>query len=69
MQVANHFITVIPKYSRINSTKSPASGASKISDPRLMPQFEKVREVVYSCSQSGGDASILFQTLYVPSFD
>jgi len=61
-RVANHFITLILIYSRINSTKSPTSDASKISEPRLMSQFERLREVVCFCSHSGGDASVLFQT-------
>jgi len=33
-------------YSRINSIKSPASGAGNVKDPRLMSQFGRVREVV-----------------------
>jgi hypothetical protein len=39
------------KHNRINSTKSPGSDASKVSDPRLMSQVERVREVVrvYMC--------------------
>ena len=35
-----------PWYSRINSTKSPVSGAGNISEPRLIPQDGRVREVV-----------------------
>ena len=31
---------------RINSTKSPASGASNVSEPRLMSELGTVREVV-----------------------
>jgi hypothetical protein len=37
------------EYSGINSTKSPASGAAKISKPRLMSQFEKALEAVCVC--------------------
>jgi hypothetical protein len=33
-------------YSRINSTKYPASDARKFSGPRLMSQVGKMREVV-----------------------
>jgi hypothetical protein len=33
-------------YSRIISTKSPASGAGNVSEPRLMSQVGRVREVV-----------------------
>jgi hypothetical protein len=32
-------------YSRINPTKSPASGAGNVSEPRLMSQFGRMREV------------------------
>ena len=37
------------KYTRINSTNSPASGAGNVSKPRLMPQARTVREFV--CAQ------------------
>ena len=49
--------------SRSNSTKSPASGTSNVSEPRLMLQVVRVCEVVCVrgsacfCSQSGGGAS------------
>jgi hypothetical protein len=33
-------------HSRINSTKSPASDAGNVSEPMLMSQVERVREVV-----------------------
>jgi hypothetical protein len=33
-------------YSRVNSTKSPASGAANVSEPRLMSRDGRVREVV-----------------------
>ena len=33
-------------YSRVNSTKSPASGTGNVSKPRLMSHVEGVREVV-----------------------
>jgi hypothetical protein len=33
-------------YNKINSTKSPASGASNVSDPRLMLQVERVHMCV-----------------------
>jgi len=33
-------------YSRINPTKSPASGADNVSEPRLMSQVRRLREVV-----------------------
>ena len=39
----------LAKYSRIYSTKSPASGASSVSEPRLMSQVGRVREVVRAC--------------------
>ena len=32
--------------SRVNSTKSPASGVGSVSEPRLMSHVERVREVV-----------------------
>ena len=49
-------------YSRINSTKSPVSGAGNVSEPRLMPEVGRVREAcarrpVCLCSQSVGGAS------------
>ena len=37
---------VVLKYGRINSTKSPVSGAGKVSEPRLMPQAGKVCKFV-----------------------
>ena len=37
---------VVLKYSRINSSKSPASGAGNVSEPRLMSQVGKVCEFV-----------------------
>ena len=61
------FHAVMLKYtlcSRSNSTKSPTSDASNVSEPMLMSQVERLREVVYArrsvcfCSQSGGGASI-----------
>ena len=36
------------KYYRNNSTKTPASGAGNVSDPRLMSQVGRLREVVRS---------------------
>jgi len=36
------------KYGRINFTKSPASDASKIREPRLMSEFERVREIMFA---------------------
>ena len=33
-------------YSRSNSTKSPASGAGKVSEPRLKLQVERMRDIV-----------------------
>ena len=35
-------------YSRIDSTKSPVSGAGNAREPRLMSQIVIVREVVYT---------------------
>ena len=35
-------------YSRSNSTKSPASDAGNVSQPRLNTQVGRVREVVYA---------------------
>jgi hypothetical protein len=37
---------LVVKYTRINYTKSPASGASNVSEPRLMSQARIVRKVV-----------------------
>jgi hypothetical protein len=34
------------EYSGINSTKSPASGAGKVSEPRLISQFERAFEAL-----------------------
>jgi hypothetical protein len=49
-------------YSRINSTKSPISGAGNVSESRLMSEVGRVREAcarrsVCLCSQSVGCAS------------
>jgi hypothetical protein len=38
-------------YGRINSTKSPASGAGTVGEPRLMSQVGRVREVVCALDQ------------------
>jgi len=38
--------TELGSYSRMNSTKSPASGAGNVSKPRLMSQVGRVLEVV-----------------------
>jgi hypothetical protein len=35
-----------PQYSRSNSTRSPAPGASYVSEPRLMSQVGRLREVM-----------------------
>jgi len=35
-------------YSRINSTKLPASGTGDVREHRLMSQVGRVREVVYA---------------------
>jgi hypothetical protein len=37
------------EYSRINSTKFPALGADNVSEPRLMSQVGRLREVVCAC--------------------
>jgi hypothetical protein len=36
----------LPRYSRINSTKSPAAGACNVIKARLMPQVAGVHEAV-----------------------
>jgi len=41
--------TVMCLAKRIDSTESPDSGADIISEPRLITQFGRVREVVKSC--------------------
>lgn len=43
------FVVAVVQYSRRNSVKSPASGFSKFSDPRLVLQVRRVREVACSC--------------------
>ena len=48
-------------YNRINSTKSPASDAGNVREPRLMSLSQdsaRSRVRVDQCSQSGGGASI-----------
>jgi hypothetical protein len=46
--------------SRINSSKSPASGAGHVSEPRLLSQCAKssARRSVCFCTESGGRARI-----------
>jgi hypothetical protein len=64
--VRNSFGLVAVKmslYSRSSSTKSPASGAGNVSEPRLMANSGEcakscARRSVCFCSQSGGGASI-----------
>ena len=41
------YVELVGKYSRINFTKSPASGGRTVSDPRLMSQVGRVR--AYQC--------------------
>jgi hypothetical protein len=36
-------------YNRINSTKSPASGAGNFSEPRLMSEVGRMGEVMCAC--------------------
>lgn len=62
-RVPNH-IKELDKYSRNNSTKSPASGTGNVCKPRLLSQIGTVHEVVCVCrstcfyNQSGGGARI-----------
>ena len=39
-------LTLINKYSKINFTKSPGTGAGDVSEPRLMSQMGKMHAVV-----------------------
>jgi len=54
-------------YNRIDSIKSPASGVGNFCETMLMSQVGKVREVVCSCSQCCGGASIRLLTLHLLS--
>jgi len=42
-------VVAVVQYSRKNSVKSPASGVSMFSDPRLMLQARRVREIACAC--------------------
>jgi len=42
-------VVAVVQYSRRNSVKSPASGVSTFSDPRLMLQVGRLREVACEC--------------------
>jgi len=55
------------EYSRINSTKSPASGAGKVRQLRLECAKSCARRSVCLCSRSGGDASIGLFNWQLPS--
>jgi hypothetical protein len=55
--VVTLFLT-LTEYSRINSTKSPASGAGNVSEPRLMLEVGRMRAALSFCSQSGARTSI-----------
>jgi len=50
-QRLSHCATAVhlTKHRRIYSTKSPASGASSVSEPKLMSQDGRVRQVVRAC--------------------
>ena len=48
----------LTEYSSSNSTKSPASGAGNVSDPRLTLEVGRVRAALSFCSQNGARASI-----------
>ena len=48
----------LTEYSRSNSTKSPASGAGIVNEPRLMLEVGRVRAALSFCSQNGSRASI-----------
>jgi len=59
--------TVLGRYSSINSTKSPVSGAGNVSEPKLMSWVRRVHEFVWAYiggfrQSCGGVASIRLLT-------
>jgi hypothetical protein len=51
--------------SRISSTKSPASGAGNVSEPRLTSQVGRVREFVYRVDQCVSAAKAVEVSVFI----